>query len=261
MLSAVTVVDPALLAVGTLPEFLHPFAEALARREPMSDALLLVVHSLGFDGFTYVTGNKPTVQREARSYVWTSMPIEWIREYDQNDYLEVDPRVTATVDFATPMPWDRYSFPETKRRRTFFDAAARFGVCSGLSLALRDPSRALSGFVLTSRRPRLDEPTLARYAAIQGQVLMLAHYVHATLTTSIVDRDVTPPTAGCKLSSRELQCLRLAAKGMSSSQIASLINISERTVHYHFGNLLSKLDSVNRHQAIAKAVAAGLVEA
>jgi len=64
---------------------------------------------------------------------------------------------------------------------------------------------------------------------------------------------------GAALSPRERECLQLSAKGLSSSQIAKSLVIGERTVHFHFGNLLSKLGVANRHEAIAKAVAAGLI--
>ena len=64
---------------------------------------------------------------------------------------------------------------------------------------------------------------------------------------------------GAALSPRERECLQLAAKGLSSSQIAEALAIGERTVHFHVGNLLSKLGVANRHEAIAKAVSTGLI--
>jgi len=47
---------------------------------------------------------------------------------------------------------------------------------------------------------------------------------------------------------------------MTSSQIGASLGIGERTVHQHFSNLLGKLGATNRHEAIAKAAAAGLIE-
>jgi len=201
----------------------------------------------------------PTPTRESRSYVWTNAPLEWVQRYDQRAYFEVDPRVSEAIASAAPMLWDRFSFPDSRRRREFFDDAARYGVCSGVAVGLRDSKRAQSGFYLSSSQSRLDDAFRAHCAERQGEILLLAHYVHAMLTASIVDRELQPPTAGAPLSPRELECLQLAAKGLSSSQIATTLGIGERTVHFHFGNLLSKLDAANRHQAIAKAVGAGLV--
>ena len=158
------------------------------------------------------------------------------------------------------MLWDRHSFPESGRRREFLDDAARYGVCSGLAVGLRDPKRVISDFHLslgaTANRRKI--PRSFRRAS--GRILLLANYVHAMLTANIVDRELPPPIVGTPLSPREQECLQLAAKGLGSRLIASCLGVGERTVHFHFGNLLSKLDATNRHHAIAKAVAAGLVE-
>jgi hypothetical protein len=50
-----------------------------------------------------------------------------------------------------------------------------------------------------------------------------------------------------------------AAHGMTSADIAVKLGIAERTVNFHFGNLISKLGVLNRTEAIATAVSRGLV--
>ena len=260
MLLPLEISDPVLPSSDLVADFLGPIADAVARREPVGAAVTRVVREMGFQCFTYGTSSMPTPNRDSRNYVWTNAPLAWMRRYDRMAYLEVDPRVTETIATAAPMLWDRHAFPETKRRREFFDDAARHGICSGVAVALRDPKRAQSGFYLSTPQPRLDDAFRSRCAERQGEILLLAHYLHAMLTASFVDRDAPPPTAGVSLSPRELECLQLAAKGLSSSLIAAALGIGERTVHFHFSNLLSKLDASNRHHAIAKAVAAGLVE-
>ena len=252
--------EPVLPAGGLVADFLEPIADAVARREPVGTAVTRVVHGMGFQCFTYGTGSVPSPNRDSRTYVWTNAPLDWLRRYDTMAYLEVDPRVTETVATAAPMLWDRYAFQETGRRREFFDDAARHGICSGVAVALSDPKRAQSGFCLSTPQPRLGDAFRSHCAERQGEILLLAHYLHAMLTASVVDRDAPPPTAGASLSPRELECLQLAATGLSSSLIAAALGIGERIVHFHFSNLLSKLDASNRHHAIAKAVAAGLVE-
>jgi LuxR family quorum-sensing system transcriptional regulator SolR len=47
---------------------------------------------------------------------------------------------------------------------------------------------------------------------------------------------------------------------LTSLKIGASLGIGERTVHQHFSNLLGKLGATNRHEAIAKATAAGLIE-
>jgi DNA-binding NarL/FixJ family response regulator len=60
------------------------------------------------------------------------------------------------------------------------------------------------------------------------------------------------------LSPRELEILRLVARGMENAEIASALNISPRTAKNHLSSVLSKLGMTNRVQAATYAVRHGL---
>ena len=259
MLQSIELPGQVVLPPGPVPALLQPLREAALSGASVHDALARITADLGFDYFTYGTGSAPTPHRDSRSYVWTNMPAAWVRRYDERSYFEVDPRVTQTIHAASPLLWDRHTFPETKRRREFFDDAARHGLASGIAVGLRDPSRAQSAFYLSSGRARMDDAFRAHCARWQGEVLLLAHFVHAMLVASVVDRGLPAPAEGAPLSPREAECLRLAAKGLTSAHMAALLGIGERTVHFHFRNLLAKLGAANRQQAIARAVASGTI--
>lgn len=62
--------------------------------------------------------------------------------------------------------------------------------------------------------------------------------------------DIKPDGTG-GLTPRELECLRCAAEGMSNKAIANRFGISERTVKYHFENVLGKLNADRRGEAVA----------
>lgn len=61
------------------------------------------------------------------------------------------------------------------------------------------------------------------------------------------------------LSAREIECLRWAAAGKSSDEIAIILGISTYTVSSYFKTATRKLDAVNRMQAIARAIRLKLV--
>jgi DNA-binding NarL/FixJ family response regulator len=63
------------------------------------------------------------------------------------------------------------------------------------------------------------------------------------------------------LTERELDVLRLVARGASNSQIAEELTISVNTVKVHLRNILDKLRLDNRTQAAAYALRCGLVAA
>lgn len=62
-----------------------------------------------------------------------------------------------------------------------------------------------------------------------------------------------------ELTDRELDVLRLIAKGMTNSQIAESLVISENTVKGHVSNILSKLHLADRTQVAVYAWQSGLV--
>lgn len=259
MLMPVVLPEQPRLPPEPTPGFLVPLRDAARERGSVHDALVRVTMDLGFEHFTYGTSSVPTPTRDSRMYVWTNMPEAWVRRYDERAYFEVDPRVSEITHAATPLVWDRHTFPETRKRGEFFDDAAAHGLRCGVAVGVRDSSRALSGFYLSSGRERIDDAFAAHCAAHEGEIQLLAHYVHAMLTASVVDPALPTPLEGAPLSPRERECLQLAAKGLASAHIATLLGIGERTVHFHFGNILAKLGAANRRHAVARAIAAGLV--
>jgi NarL family two-component system response regulator LiaR len=66
------------------------------------------------------------------------------------------------------------------------------------------------------------------------------------------------PLASESLTEREMEVLRLIARGLTNQEIAEMLGISERTVRTHVGNILGKLHLANRTQAALYALRKGL---
>ena len=62
------------------------------------------------------------------------------------------------------------------------------------------------------------------------------------------------------LTPRELEVLTLLADGLPNREIAGKLFVTERTVKFHVGSILSKLDAANRTEAARIAARRGLVE-
>jgi NarL family two-component system response regulator LiaR len=58
---------------------------------------------------------------------------------------------------------------------------------------------------------------------------------------------------------RELEVLRLIARGLSNQEISHALNIHERTIAKYVSNILSKLHVANRTQAALYAIREGLM--
>lgn len=62
-----------------------------------------------------------------------------------------------------------------------------------------------------------------------------------------------------KLNDREIECLQLVGNGMKSEAIGERLDLSVHTVNAYLGTATTKLDAVNRIQAIAKAIRLGII--
>jgi DNA-binding NarL/FixJ family response regulator len=62
------------------------------------------------------------------------------------------------------------------------------------------------------------------------------------------------------LSMREIEVLRLVASGNANKLIADQLSITEETVKFHVGNILSKLGANDRTQAVTIALKRGIIE-
>lgn len=75
-----------------------------------------------------------------------------------------------------------------------------------------------------------------------------------------VASDLAAHVGETMLSERELQVLRLVARGNANKQIASDLGISEDTVKSHMKSIMSKLDAQDRTHAVVTAVKRGIIQ-
>jgi DNA-binding NarL/FixJ family response regulator len=61
------------------------------------------------------------------------------------------------------------------------------------------------------------------------------------------------------LTEREIDVLRLAAKGYTNKAIGVQLNISDRTVQGHLAHIFAKLQANSRTEAVMRAVSLGLI--
>jgi len=70
----------------------------------------------------------------------------------------------------------------------------------------------------------------------------------------------TQPAPRAELTPRELEVLRLVARGLSNADIARQLVVSDATVKTHVARIFSKLDLHDRAQAVVVAYESGLVQ-
>jgi DNA-binding NarL/FixJ family response regulator len=73
----------------------------------------------------------------------------------------------------------------------------------------------------------------------------------------VESQTVSPPRKGP--TDREKEVLTWVARGKTSAEIAIILGLKERTINFHCDNAMKRLDVINRTQAVAKAVAEGII--
>jgi len=114
------------------------------------------------------------------------------------------------------------------------------------------------GYLLKDTQP--DELLDAIRGVYRGETML-----HPSIAKKIMQRiqessEANKKVEGQELTERELDVLKLLAQGDGDREIAEKLVISERTVHFHVGNILSKLHLANRTQAALFAIRRGLAK-
>ncbi|MGH2995206.1 MAG: response regulator [Gaiellaceae bacterium] len=116
-----------------------------------------------------------------------------------------------------------------------------------------------SGFLLKDVRP---EQLAEAVRVVAAGDSLLAPAITQRLIAEFVRRP--PPGSGAptelsELTERELEVLKLIARGLSNGEIASALFLSEATVKTHVTHVLTKLKLRDRVQAVVLAYESGLV--
>jgi NarL family two-component system response regulator LiaR len=112
------------------------------------------------------------------------------------------------------------------------------------------------GYLLKHSAP--EEVLQAIHQARRGETAL--HPVIARMVLQELNKPAQPqqPRTAEPLSERELDVLRLLARGMSNQEIADALVVGEATVRSHVSSILRKLQLASRTQAALYALRAGL---
>jgi DNA-binding NarL/FixJ family response regulator len=117
-----------------------------------------------------------------------------------------------------------------------------------------------SGFLLKNAPPAQLVAAVRATAAGEAQ---LAPAIVQRMVEEFLRRPApgtTRPAALDELTERELDVLRLLARGLANAEIAAALFLGEATVRTHVSRILSKLDLRDRTQAVVLAYESGLVQ-
>ncbi|MBB3608473.1 DNA-binding CsgD family transcriptional regulator [Rhizobium sp. BK602] len=183
--------------------------------------------------------------------VINNWPAELLAIYDQESLLQSSPALRRLRSSTLPFVYE--VAPSTNRDDTrgqlIFSLFERFRMTRLIYLPTHDASGIRGAVSLAGDR----EPFTP------GEIKDLCYIsIHVfDRLAEIRNMDVRVTDA---LTDREIDCLNWTAAGKTSAEIAEILTLSEHTVNHYLNRATKKLDTVNRTQAVAKALRVGLIK-
>ncbi|MDM9626057.1 LuxR C-terminal-related transcriptional regulator [Rhizobium sp. S152] len=204
-----------------------------------------MARSIGFD--YYLLSSFPRGDRTGflANRLASNWPGKLLAFYEQADVFYCSGMVTKLKSTIMPVFCDGVPFEGTSasRRGAKVTEFMRLnGLKSTLAFTLHDADRRQYIFAFSGERklPSREEASAQIVRAIE----FLETFGH--------NNPVEQPAEN--LSGREVECLRWSAAGKSSEEIAIILELSSHTVVGYLKSAMRKLDSVNRMQAVARAL-------
>ena len=165
-----------------------------------------------------------------------------------------DPVMQHCKHHSMPIVWDQSVYAERGMGQKW-EEQARFGIRNGVAMALHLPEGR--HFFLGVSRDRPVPADAAAMTRLVADLQLFAVYAQETALRVLTPALNLPGVPS--LTPRELETLRWTMEGKTAWEVGNLLGISERTAALHVNNATHKLNCVNKHQAVLKALRLGLI--
>ena len=119
-----------------------------------------------------------------------------------------------------------------------------------------------AGDVQVSRALKAGARAYLLKGSLRNELLETIRAVHAgqKRVSSQVAAEIAAHSTDQALTPREVDVLRLVAKGKANKEIAAQLSLTEETVKTHIRNILGKLEANDRTHAVAIGIKRGIIE-
>lgn len=203
----------------------------------------------GFDHAAYA-GSNP-IAGTIHGYV--TYPEEWKQFYVENQLHLYDPTLAIAARSIAPVDWGRLE--RTQNFDRVFQSAADFGIVpQGLTIPVRGPYGDI-GMLSVTRNCTAQEWQNYIPHIISDLQSVAVHVHDGAMRSHTLTRTLRAP----QLSHREVEILQWIAAGKSQQDVGDILGISHRTVEVHLRSGRDKLYALTTPQAVARAIAMGLI--
>lgn len=188
----------------------------------------------------------------ASNSIITNWPADLLTGFDQAGLL-VDSPILARLRLSTaPFTYDLDAILQHRDPRSMIlsrDLFQRFGLPRGAYFPVHDAEGNRGAVSFAGDRPP--------YTPLE---MLELSYISLHVYNRLAEiRDLDNRTTAM-LTDREIDCLNWTAAGKTSVEIAEILSLSEHTINHYLNRATKKLDTVNRTQAVAKALRLGLIK-
>lgn len=220
------------------------------------DHIFQFAKDLGFQQTCVAIFPDPTAPIEANhAFQQCNYSPKWVDKYVADKMHRIDPTVSHCLFKFTPQIWSPELF-SSKRQHEMYEEACGFGVRSGVTLPMHGANGELGILCFVNDA----QPNLSFQRDAIQHIPILSCFRDFILESSPKfinqGKQVNP---NIHLTEKELECLKWAATGKTSWEISLLMNCSESTVNFHFGNLRRKFKTSSRQQVLVKALRLGVI--
>jgi LuxR family transcriptional regulator, quorum-sensing system regulator SolR len=214
------------------------------------EELVKLVRKEGFDLCSYGI-RAPFPLTQTRITVHDNFPVRWHSQYRSQGYIGIDPTVRHAVRSLQPLVWSDDVFSDA---RDFWEDARSQGLRYGWAQPCRDPT-GVAGMMTVARSE--DPISIAELQLKVPRLMWLTQTAHVAMTGMVMQKLM--PEAQLAFSNREVDVMRWTAEGKTSAEIAEILRISDRTVNFHIGNVVAKLNTSNKTAAAIRLAMMGVL--
>ncbi|WP_117191041.1 helix-turn-helix transcriptional regulator [Rhizobium terrae] len=181
--------------------------------------------------------------------VITNWPAELMSHFDREGLMQTSPVLRRLRHSTLPFTFDLETLGPERGGPVVRGIFGRFGVVRGAYFPVHDMSGTRGAVSFAG-----DAPPFTR------QQMMEMMYISIHVFERLAEIRNLDVRATDMLTDREIDCLNWTAAGKTSAEIADILGLSEHTVNHYLNRAAKKLDTVNRTQAVAKALRIGLIK-
>lgn len=180
----------------------------------------------------------------------STLPVEFVDSHDREGIYAVCPLVPALRVSETSFDFEDRNFSVVwagDKTRLVSDLYRRFNYAYFHVVPLHGAGGNNGALAFMGSRPKLSDMERATLGYISSHLKVrqaeLMHHVRPSV----------------RLTDRESECMSLTADGKTTSEIATILELSPHTVNHYINSVCVKLDCTNRTQAVAKALRTGMI--